>query len=66
MVSKGVTSADTLLSRSILLALSTTERVFSSVNLGSIKTGINMDAVKLMGEIIKFTAEYAKEEDSLG
>ncbi len=66
LVSKGMTPADELLIRSIPLALSSTERVCSSVNLGSTKTGINMDAVKLMGEIIKATAEYTKEEDSLG
>ena len=66
MVSKGMTPADELLIRSIPQALSTTERVCSSVNLGSTKTGINMDAVKLMGEIILQTAEYTKEQDSLG
>ena len=56
LVSKGMTPADELLIRSIPLALSTTERVCSSVNLGSTKTGINMDAVTLMGEIILSTA----------
>lgn len=66
MVSKGMTAADELLIRSIPLALSRTERVCSSVNVGSTRTGINMDAVKLMGEIIKETAEYTKESDSLG
>lgn len=66
LVSKGMTAADELLIRSIPQALSTTERVCSSVNLGSTKTGINMDAVKLMGEIILSTAEYTKENDSLG
>ena len=66
LVSKGMTKADELLIRSIPLALSTTERVCSSINLASTKTGINMDAVKLMGEIIKETAEYTKEDDSLG
>ena len=66
LVSKGMTKADELLIRSIPEALSSTERVCSSVNLGSTKTGINMDAVKLMGEIIKETAEYTKEDDSLG
>ena len=55
-----------MLIESIPMALSFTERVCSSVNLGSTKTGINMDAVKLMGEIIKQTAEYTKEDDSLG
>ena len=66
LVSKGMTKADELLIKSIPLALSQTERVCSSVNLGSTKTGINMDAVKLMGSIIKETAEYTKEQDSLG
>lgn len=66
LVCKGMTSADELLIRSIPLALSSTERVCSSVNLGSTRTGINMDAVRLMGEIIKNTAEYTKENDSLG
>ena len=65
LVSKGMTKADELLIKSIPLALSQTERVCSSVNLGSTKTGINMDAVKLMGSIIKETAEYTKEQDSL-
>lgn len=66
LVSKGMTPAEELLIRSIPLALSTTERVNSSVNLGSTKTGINMDAVRLMGEVIKQTAEYTKHQDSLG
>ena len=66
LVSKGMTPADELLIRSIPLALARTERVCSSVNLGSTKTGINMDAVKLMGQIVKQTAEYTKDQDSLG
>ena len=66
LVSKGMTEADRIFIESIPSALSATERVCSSVNLGSTKTGINMDAVKLMGEIVKKTAEYTKEEDSLG
>jgi len=66
LVSKGMTHADELLIQSIPLALSTTEVVCSSINLGSTKTGINMDAVKLMGETIKKTAEFTKEKDSLG
>ena len=66
LVSKGMTEADRIFIESIPIALSATERVCSSVNLGSTKTGINMDAVKLMGEIVKKTAEYTKEEDSLG
>ncbi len=66
LVSKGMTEAEELLIRSIPQALSSTERVCSSVNLGSTKSGINMDAVRLMGEIIKETAEATKEQDSLG
>ncbi|MDE2522887.1 MAG: PFL family protein [Methanocorpusculum sp.] len=66
LVSKGMTPADENLIRSIPLALSQTERVCSSVNIGSTKTGINMDAVKLMGEIVLETAMATKENDSLG
>ncbi len=66
LVSKGMTKADELLIRSIPKALAKTERICSSINVGSTKTGINMDAVKLMGEIILETAQYTKEDDSLG
>ncbi len=66
LVSKGMTKADEMLIKSIPEALANTDRVCSSINLGSTKTGINMDAVKLMGEIIKETAENTKEVDSLG
>ena len=66
IVSKGMSRSDELLIRSIPKALVCTERICSSVNVGSTKTGINMDAVKLMGEIIKETAEMTKERDSLG
>ena len=66
LVSKGMTKADEFLIRSIPQALSVTERVCSSVNVGSTKSGINMDAVKLMGEMIKCTAEATKDADSLG
>ena len=64
LVSKGMTKADEMLIRSIPMALHRTERVCSSVNLASTKTGINMDAVKLMGEIILQTAEISKDNDS--
>ena len=64
LVSKGMTKADEMLIRSIPQALHETERVCSSVNLGSTKTGINMDAVRLMGTIIKQTAEISKDNDS--
>ena len=66
LVCKGMTPAEELLIRSIPQALAVTERVCSSVNVGSTKTGINMDAVKLMGEIVLPTAEASKEQDSLG
>ncbi|MBD5452021.1 MAG: PFL family protein [Lachnospiraceae bacterium] len=66
LVSKGMTKADELLLRSIPQALAQTELVCSSVNLGSTKTGIDMDAVRLMGDIIKETAELTKEQDSIG
>ena len=66
LVSKGMTPAEENLIRSIPQALAETERVCSSINVGSTKTGLNMDAVRLMGEIIKETAEATKEDDSLG
>lgn len=66
LVSKGMTPSEKLLIESIPLALSRTERVCSSVNVGSTKTGIDMNAVRLMGEIIRTTAEYTAEQDSLG
>ncbi|MDO5844339.1 MAG: PFL family protein [Methanocorpusculum sp.] len=66
LVSKGMTKADELLIKSIPKALATTERICSSVNIGSTKTGINMDAVKLMGEIVKETAELTKDTGSFG
>ncbi len=66
LVSKGMTASEENLIRSIPEAMACTERVCSSVNVGSTKTGINMDAVKLMGEIILKTAEKTKDSDSLG
>ncbi len=66
LVSKGMTRADRLLIESIPKALAATERVCSSVNLGSTKTGIDMDAVKIMGHIVKETAEMTADEDSIG
>ena len=66
LVAKGMTKADELLIRSIPEALSVTERVCSSVNVGSTKTGINMDAVRLMGDIVHETAERTADQDSLG
>ena len=66
LVSKGMTKSDELLIRSIPQALAETEYICSSVNVGSTKTGINMDAVRLMGDVILQAAEYTKENDSLG
>lgn len=66
LVSKGMTVSDENLIRSIPKALASTDYVCSSVNVGSTKTGINMDAVRLMGEIVKATAEETKDADSLG
>jgi uncharacterized protein (UPF0210 family) len=66
IVSKGMTPADELLIRSIPEAMSVTERICSSVNVGSTKTGIDMDAVRLLGEVIKETARLTKDRDSLG
>lgn len=63
---KGATSAELMLIESIPEALSVTERVCSSVNLASTKTGINMDVVALMGRIIKRTAELTSERESIG
>ena len=66
LVSKSMTPAEELLIRSIPQALTETERVCSSVNVGSSKTGIDMDAVRLMGEIVRQTAEFTADNDSLG
>ncbi len=65
LVSKGMTSADEMLIRSIPAALCGSERVCSSVNLASTKTGINMDAVRLMGEILLEVAERSADRDSV-
>lgn len=66
IVSKGMTHSDELLIRSIPKALAQTDFICSSVNVGSTKTGINMDAVRLMGEIVRETAIETKERDSIG
>jgi hypothetical protein len=66
IVSKGMSHSDELLIRSIPQALAETDRICSSINVGSTKCGIDMDAVRLMGEIVKATAEATKERDSLG
>ena len=66
LVSKGMTRSDELLIRSIPKTLAQTERVCASVNVGSTRTGINMDAVKLMGEIIKETARESADDSCMG
>ena len=66
LVQKGMTPADRNLIESIPMALAETERVCSSISLGSTRTGINMDAVRLMGDIVMKTAEATKESDSIG
>ncbi len=66
LVSKGMTKSDIDLINSIPQALSETDVVCSSVNVGSSKTGIDMDAVRLMGRIVKETALRTKDSCSLG
>ncbi len=66
LVQKGFSQGDRILIDSIPEALCETERVCSSVNLGSTKAGINLDAVKLMGKIIKDTAYLTRDRDSIG
>ena len=66
LVQKGMTKGDERLLRSIPQALAETDFVCSSVNVASSKAGINMDAVRLMGQIVKETAEYTKDRDSIG
>lgn len=66
LVHKGFAKGDEILIRSIPEALKATERVCASVNVGSTRSGINMDAVKLMGETIVKTAELTADQDSIG
>ena len=66
LVQKGFTPNDRMLISAIPHALATTERVCSSVNVASTKAGINMDAVKIMGETIKKTAYLTSDRDSIG
>lgn len=66
LVHKGMTSYERSFIESIPEALATTDRLCSSVNVGSSKAGINMDAVALMGKIIKQTAEITKDRDGFG
>ena len=66
LVQKGMTSFEKSFIESIPEALAVTDRLCSSVNVGSSKAGINMDAVRLMGKIIKQTAEITKDRDGFG
>ena len=66
LMHKGATKADERLVESIPEVLATTERLCSSVNVGSTRAGINMNAVRQMGQIIKKTAELTADNDSLG
>ena len=66
LVQKGMTEGDRKLIASIPQALKETDIVCSSVNIGSTKSGINMDAVKLMGKVVKDCAEYTKENHCFG
>lgn len=66
LVQKGYTKGDKILIESIPMALKNTERVCASVNVGSTKAGINMDAVSLLGKTIKKTAKLTKDNDSIG
>ena len=66
IVSKGITAADRLLMESIPQAMNETDFVCSSVNLGSTKSGLNMDAVRIMGKIVKETALMTADRDSIG
>ena len=66
LVQKGITASEHIMLESIPYALKETNRVCSSVNVGSTKSGINLDAVKIMGEIIKKTAYETRDKGSIG
>ncbi|HAL20258.1 MAG TPA: PFL family protein, partial [Ruminococcaceae bacterium] len=66
LVHKGFSAGDEALIRSIPEALAETENICSSVNIGSTKSGINMDAVKLMGQVVRKTAEITADRDCIG
>ncbi|MBQ3547920.1 MAG: PFL family protein [Clostridia bacterium] len=66
LVHKGFSAGDEALIRAIPRALSETTNVCSSVNIGSTKAGINMDAVKLMGQIVRETAEITADRECIG
>lgn len=66
LVQKGMSNGDRELIKSIPIALTETNRVCSSINVASTKAGINMDAVLMMSDVIKKTAENTKDRDSIG
>ena len=66
LVQKGATAGDWKLIRSIPESMAATERVCASVNVGSTRAGINMDAVAEMGRVVKRTAELTADNDGLG
>ena len=66
LVEKGMTHGDRVLIDSIPQAMAATDIVCSSVNIGSTKAGINMDAVREMGDVIKRTAELTREQEAIG
>ena len=66
LVHKGFSAGDMALIKSIPEALDVTQNICSSVNIGSTKSGINMDAVKLMGQIVKETAIRTADRDCIG
>lgn len=66
LVHKGFSAGDEALIRSIPEVLDVTQNICSSVNIGSTKSGINMDAVKIMGQIVKETAERTADRDCIG
>ena len=66
LLQKGITDREKLFLNSIPLALKNTQRVCSSVNVASTKSGINLDAIKIMGQIIKQTACETRENSSIG
>ncbi len=66
LLQKGITDREKLFLNSIPLALKNTQRVCSSINVASTKSGINLDAIKIMGKIIKQTAYETKDDSSIG
>lgn len=66
LVHKGMADYERTFIESIPEVLATTNKLCSSINIGSSKSGINMDAVRLMGEIVRQTAELTKDRDGFG